>query len=263
MIKDQEEKKEDEAEWIYSYADLMSLLMCFFVILYATAVVDKDKHETMIDNLRLFFSNKDIKDVRPYGIEEEQNLYLLLSYMNKQSTISQGDISIEINNEQQKKIKEENIPTNQVESIRQQLSGLKRKIENEKSLTYKIILPNSLIFRKGTTHLSTAAEKKLLTLAKIIQSQPDLKQIEIIGHADSTPIRKNRVISNNRALSALRASNISEILSKNGIDPAKITVIAKGESDTLVPEVGLEKTLKSNNQDKNRRIEIILKYGKR
>jgi chemotaxis protein MotB len=115
-----------------------------------------------------------------------------------------------------------------------------------------VSLAEQLLFGSGSVKVDNKGESALQELAKAIKDQKDIN-IVVEGHTDNVPISKgSQYMNDNWDLSVIRATSIVKILTKGGVDPARITAAGKGEFSPL--------TSNSTSEGKrtNRRTEIIL-----
>lgn len=123
-------------------------------------------------------------------------------------------------------------------------------IEVKKGVVY-ISLSDKMLFRSGSTIISSRAHEVLGKIARIVRDHQEL-DILVEGHTDTVPIR-TECIKDNWDLSVLRATSIVRILlDAKSIDPKRITVAGRGEYLPVDPSDTPEA------RAKNRRTEIIL-----
>lgn len=124
------------------------------------------------------------------------------------------------------------------------------QIEVKKGVVY-VSLSDKMLFRSGSSVISTQAESVLAKVAKILN---DYKQIEILieGHTDNVPIA-NDCIADNWDLSVKRATSVARALqTKYGVEPGRM--IAGGRGEYLPKNANDSK----ENRSLNRRTEIVI-----
>ncbi len=114
-----------------------------------------------------------------------------------------------------------------------------------------VSISDKLLFRSGSSSISTRAETVLGKVAKVVKDHNNL-DIMVEGHTDNVPIR-NSCVSDNWDLSVKRATAVVRVLQqKHGVDPSRLTAAGRSE---FLPKV-------TNNdyagRASNRRTEIIL-----
>lgn len=115
-----------------------------------------------------------------------------------------------------------------------------------------VSLDESLLFASGSTNVEAKGIEAIKKLAKVLEQNPDVNVL-VEGHTDDVPMTGKGEIKDNWDLSAMRASSIVKIITKNSTtDPHRLTAAGRGEYFPLDPA----KTAEA--RKKNRRTEIIL-----
>ncbi len=129
-------------------------------------------------------------------------------------------------------------------------SDLSVEIKNGKVY---VSLSEQLLFKSGSTRVDPKGQEALKKLATALAAQPDVNVL-VEGHTDDVPLRSsgNSLPADNWDLSVLRATQITRLLTANGIAPARIT--AAGHSQYVPIAMGTS----AEDRQKNRRTEIIL-----
>ena len=146
----------------------------------------------------------------------------------------------------------------------QAVNQLKRKINaallsfNEDELTVEmkngkvyVSLSNQLLFKPGSYNVDTKGASAINKLADVLKSHDDLELI-VEGHTDNDPYSGSGALVDNWDLSVKRATSITRLLQKRGVDPKQIA--ASGRSQYNPKVEGDSKEAKGA----NRRIEIII-----
>ncbi|NVB38972.1 OmpA family protein [Pseudenhygromyxa sp. WMMC2535] len=114
-----------------------------------------------------------------------------------------------------------------------------------------IVLDDKIQFGYDSAEIQSQSLTLLDDLVKVLQDNPDIEQINIIGHTSTEGSTKH-----NKQLSTERAAAVAKYVADQGIDPSRITSEGKGESEPLVEESS------DADKEKNRRVEIkIIKQG--
>ncbi|WP_162426507.1 OmpA/MotB family protein [Pontibacter pudoricolor] len=130
---------------------------------------------------------------------------------------------------------------------------------NDKDLTVQVrngkvyvSLAEQLLFNSGSTKVDPKGVEALKKLAQVLKEQQDVNVV-VEGHTDDVPIARGTVgMQDNWDLSVLRATEITRILTQDGVSPERVT--PSGRS-LYVP---LENAKTKEARQKNRRTEIIL-----
>lgn len=247
-MKRRDEKEPNHERWMLTYLDLITLLMIFFVVMYASSNADTSKYKQLAQSLNVAFAGGSGKTI-----------------MGDNSAISLDDTSTKVIDKliEDSKISQENktFEENKMESIKKNVdkylkqNGLSAAVStkiDERGL--QVSLKSTLLFDSGKAEIKGESIKKLISIGKILNKVDNYVRIE--GHTDSTPIN-NYEFSSNWQLSAFRATNVTELLiSKAGIQPQKISAVAYGENRPIATnstEVG---------KAKNRTVDIIILSSK-
>ncbi|MCR4739633.1 MAG: flagellar motor protein MotB [Lachnospiraceae bacterium] len=240
--------------WQSTFADLMNLLLCFFVMLFAMSDVDKQKFEAIAasfnDSYSIFSAGaQSIGDgiLISNGVSQLNELDDYMYSMGKAAEqTTDKDVWDEIEEEQ---LKESESLAEVIEEILTEES-LTQQVDIDFTSQYvSLTLNGALLFDSGSAELK---EESIPILKKIgvILKKYGKSIIEIEGHTDNVPIHNAKFDSNNE-LSSARALEVFEFLVENsGLDPAMVKHSGRGE---YVP-VADNSTAEGRAQ--NRRVEI-------
>ncbi|MBX4261455.1 OmpA family protein [Clostridium estertheticum] len=241
-MKKREEKEGNGERWLLTYSDLITLLMIFFVVMYASSTADTTKYKQLAKSLNVAISGGGASIIGSDTATSVTNSTVTVVDPPETTTTAANSKTAEENNM-------ENIKKNVDTYLKQNglASSVSTKID-ERGL--EVSLKTSLLFDVGTAGVKEDSAKKLISIGKILNHVNNYVRIE--GHTDSTPMSNNEFKSNWQ-LSAIRATNVTELLiSKAGISPKKISAVAYGENRpvaTNTTEVG---------KAKNRTVDIII-----
>jgi chemotaxis protein MotB len=228
------EKKVDAGapRWVVTFGDLMSLLLCFFVLLLSFSELDRQKYKQVAGSME-----------KAFGVQRQ----------NKVMDPPKGIKMIAKDFDQEviaTRIKE-SIGKELDEMISSELTDLKDQIEidsSEEGVTIRLMGEST--FDSGKAIIRPVMKPLLKKVAEMIRGNPS--DIIIAGHTDDVPIRKGRYGSNLR-LSTARASAVAEyIIGHSKIDPQRISTMGFGEYRPIATNAT------SAGRQKNRRVEIIL-----
>ncbi len=117
--------------------------------------------------------------------------------------------------------------------------------------TITVTLPNTILFRSGSANLKSATNKDLDHILSVIRSKYRGRQIDIVGHTDSDPIKRSSW-KDNWELSAQRSLSVVRYIEKRGISGNKIRAIGCGQARPIASNS------KASGKSKNRRVEIVV-----
>lgn len=260
-------RKEDEVKpgapaWQSTFADLMNLLLCFFVLLFSMSTVDAEKFEMIAASFNQTFS---IFSAGATAIGDGilisngvSQLNELDQYINSTGKMDQGEIVsddmatavAEAQAELEKAQMEESEEL--AEKIEEAVNenNLDKEIDIDFTAQYvQLTLKGSLLFDSGSTQLKDAALPVLDQVGIILERYAD-STIEIEGHTDNVPMSGAKY-SNNDELSSGRALSVfNYLLSKANLDPALMKHSGRGEYVPVADNSTAE------GRTMNRRVEI-------
>lgn len=258
-------RKADEAPppalWKDTFADLMNLLLCFFVLLFSMSTVEEEKFEQVAQSLSSAFSifsggAEAIGDgiLISNGVSQ---LNQLDQYINSTGKLAENEEDAEEIDEMQKM--QEAIEEAQMEASEElaekvteavEENNLSGEIDIEFTSQYvQLTLSGSILFDSGSVKLKAEALPVLDKVGVILDAYSS-GIIEIEGHTDNVPMSGAKY-SNNDELSSGRALSVFDYLVENTtLEPVNMKHAGRGEyvpiADNSTPE----------GRAKNRRVEI-------
>lgn len=257
MAKRKEDPPKGSPAWMNTFADLMNLLLCFFVLLFSMSTVDAEKFEKVIASFQSTFS------ILPSGgasIGEGQMISSGVSqlemydvYYNEKAN-TQSEEEAEKENDIKEAYKEQSLAESEemAEEIEKAIEqyGIQDQVEVDFNAEYVTLNMNgTLLFDSGKSDLRTEALPLVEKIGKILNGYSQ-NIIEVEGHTDNVPIHSAKYEDNN-VLSAYRALTVTEYLRGSTlIEPAHFKSSGRGEyvpiADNTTPE----------GRSRNRRVEI-------
>lgn len=124
---------------------------------------------------------------------------------------------------------------------------------DEKAGTITVTLENTILFASGSAKLKSATSSELDHIYSVIRERYSGRQIDVVGHTDTDPIRKTKdQWQDNWDLSAGRALTVLRYLVGKGMPDEQIRAVACGESRPVASNAT------SAGKSKNRRVEIVV-----
>jgi len=208
--------------WLVSYADFITLLFAFFVVMYSISSVNDGKYRVLSDSLQQVFDSQGSS----LNVIEFENP---LTTPTKPETEPQL-IELPIP-EESPPLPEERNPTLEeiAENVTNEVDELIKKglvAINQNENWLEIEIKSSILFQSGGATLSEDAEDVLASLAKIIKGYKNFVQVE--GFTDNQPINTARFPSN-WELSSARAASVVHLFEDEGVNPEKMQAIGYGE----------------------------------
>ncbi|MDO8941430.1 MAG: MotB family protein [Methylicorpusculum sp.] len=254
--------------WLATFADLMSLLMCFFILLLSMATIDAKKFKKMSDEMQDAFGVQ--KDVPSYDIP--MGTSIIAQHFSPAPTEPTPLEEVKQTTQQRSTTLAETIDENNLDEIEQKL--LQKKLEEVKEQAEKIkeslkdeikqglvsveaINLNIIIrieergsFPSGTAVLKAGFEPVMKKISAAVNDSPG--KVHVAGHSDDIPI-STQAYRSNWELSASRAVTVSHFLfQQTGTDPTRFVIEGYADTKPLVPNKTQE------DRAKNRRVEIVV-----
>ncbi len=244
--------------WQSTFADLMNLLLCFFVMLFSMSTIDAQKFELIAASFNQTFS---IFDSGATAIGEGvltgmgvSQLTELDNYINSTGRDNEGDMipkNLESAAEmmEEAKIRESEEMASEIEEVMQE-KNLDKEIDIEFTAQYvQLTLNGALLFDSGSVEIKEEAMPLMNQLGIILQ-RFGTGVIEIEGHTDNVPMSGSKY-SNNDELSSGRALSVFYYLEQNTtLDVSQIKHSGRGEYVPIADNSTAE------GRAKNRRVEI-------
>ncbi|MCW9012394.1 MAG: flagellar motor protein MotD [Gammaproteobacteria bacterium] len=228
--------EENTDRWLVSYADFITLLFAFFVVMYSISSVNLGKYRVLSDSMTTAF-NKTSSQIGQPGSQ------LGIS-------VQRAPISIGLEGQAGLKAMTETaaqIEKNMKEWIKKGQIAVRG---NEKWLEVEI--SNNVLFTSGSAQLSQQASLILSGLAEAFKESKN--PLYVSGYTDNVPINTVQFPSN-WELSAARAASVVRLFAQSGINPQRMGAIGFGEFRPTGDNSTIE------NRQKNRRVVIRILAG--
>ncbi|MCX6130504.1 MAG: OmpA family protein [Proteobacteria bacterium] len=259
-----EQHEENDEGWIVSYADLVTLMLGFFILMYK-AVSDEEtvkKLEKKIGESLLGNKKQIMEKVLEEASEERKAraFQLLVAMLDLGDSAENAVGNIErkyadaANSESFKKSLNKDLSSKAKEQLQIIRSG-----PMQKDAALRIVIPSDSSFRSGEAQLIGDTEANIIELTHSLLALSDLIEVEVTGHTDEQPTRAGGKWASNWELSAARAATIGTIMRREGLPGDKLKVAGVAHYQPLIPVTGLEGEGLADARAKNRRIEIAIK----
>lgn len=213
---------EETDAWLITYADMVTLLLCFFVIMFAVSTPDGTMVKKVAESLRKegFYNDAGVIGDPYETLKKELSLQLGASGYDSAIAISEQDDAVSME------------------------------------------LASSSFFQRGSAKFTPEALPMLELLAKQLMALSEMDLVvEVEGHTDDTPIATPQFPSN-WELSAARAANVVRYFIAQGFPAAKLRAIGEGDTHPKAPNRDSTGNPIPANQELNRRVVIMLKKNR-
>ena len=227
----EEEVEEGAPLWVVTFGDLMSLLMCFFVLLLSFSEMDRRKYKMVSGSM-----------AQAFGIQREKPVFE--SPRGQKLIAKEFDQAVLIT-----KIEETVKPI--IEELKNEYEELQDSVEivaGEDTVTIRMM--GETTFDTGKAKLNPAFKSLLKKIGAVLSKTKG--EIIIAGHTDNVPL-SGGLYGSNLGLSMARAGSVAEdLLRLTSVDPKRLSTMGFGEYRPLASNATAE------GRRKNRRVEIIV-----
>lgn len=226
-----EEEHENLERWLITYADLITLLLAFFIMMYTFSKQDTQKYQELTGHLKAIFTGH--SGITGKGNGTSQTLADIQSHLDM---IQNGDVKRQLEDEikgmMNNKAMQKNISV----------------LSDERGIVIRIL--DKAFFDEGRADLKERARKALGRIMPVMRKVDN--HIRIEGHTDDVPIKTSEFKSN-WELSVRRATEVVRyFVEKHDFPPQRISAVGYAEYRPIVANDT------PDNRAMNRRIEIIL-----
>ncbi|MGX4640628.1 flagellar motor protein MotD [Massilia sp. SYSU DXS3249] len=225
---------EQQDRWLISYADFITLLFAFFVVMYAISVVNTGKYRALSDALGDAFGGK---PQVPQASSPIDPLPLANLIARKRAEAARRER--ERLNTLARQLNASLAPLVKDGKVRVTQTGQGVKVD----------INASVLFEEGEAALGGDARTTLGTVAGLLKGEAHA--IEVEGHTDNLPIA-NSAYPSNWELSSVRASSVVRLFIEGGIAPERLTAVGHGANQPLAPNTD------EAGRSRNRRVAVTI-----
>ena len=220
--------------WLATFADLMSLLMALFVLLFAMSTIDVPKYQSVVESL-----TEELNNGAP--LSESQMRYF-------EEILKQEPVKVV-----------EQTPIEDLKPLYESLlesfskdSRSSKSIQIEYDATsdqIRVTFPEQIAFDTGRADLKPGFAQMLANFEGF--KRPDIV-VKVIGHTDKRPVSGGRFVSNWELSSARASSVIVELLNQGLVQQNQVEAIGLADTKPLIDEDSVQA------YGKNRRVEVLI-----
>ncbi len=255
---------ENEERWLLTYADMITLLMTLFMVLFAISSVNTTKFELLSKSLSEALSGKIVtggSSIQHTGATEKTDQASPEPPLPAIQPLVKTESSTSERGESRSAAASTNTATHEEEDFQE----LKRKIDayaKEHGLQAKLetnvvrrglvirLLTDHVLFESGSAHLAPASSGLLSAISQLLVTEVR-HPIVVEGHTDSRPIHSAQ-FPTNWELSTARATQVVRFFIRHSVAPKRLQAAG----------VAAQRPIASNSNDfgrsRNRRVEIVL-----
>ena len=259
--------------WAIPYGDLVTLLLAFFVVMYALSSVNEGKYRLLSDSLNAAFHGTP-RTMEPIQIGEKQagaggdaqinimqhaaldgqakSLFTPVSIGSKRDGQSgsgtAGGDALKKQQEETASRALEHVAT-QVEEAMKDLIRDKLVVVRRNNSWVEVEIRTDILFASGAAALAAPATQILSRLGEALKQFPNPIRVE--GHTDNVRIN-TLAFPSNWELSAARAASVVHLFTNRGLDPSRLMVVGFGEQHPSQPNTTVE------GRNANRRVVLVI-----
>lgn len=240
-----DEEHDNHERWLVSYADFITLLFAFFVVMYSLSSVNEGKYRVLSDSLVQAFRNVNVND------SGEQIVLPKVSVVPSQPITRPAPPAVDPAVEQRRQETAQRMRS-MADEIRRVLSPLTRAGQvnvTEGAFGVSVEINASLLFAPGDSALGQEAVTALEAVAQVLAPAPF--PITVEGHTDNIPINTFRFPSN-WELSAVRASTVTRLFIDSGVSPDRLTAAGYADQRPVADNDSEE------GRGRNRRVTVLI-----
>lgn len=229
-----QEEPDNHERWMVSYADFITLLFAFFVVMYSISSLNEGKYKILSDSLVGVFNQPD-RAIKPIPIGEERPRTTEPNELQNDDSTRAPDPLESI-----------------MKSMREAFSdliGANQLTLRGNEMWVEIELNSSLLFPSGDALPNDQAFELVERVARILA--PFDNPIRVEGFTDNLPINTAQYPTN-WELSAARAGSVVRMLAADGVAPSRLAAVGYGEFQPIADNATLE------GRARNRRVVLVI-----
>lgn len=236
------EEHENHERWLVSYADFITLLFAFFVVMYAISSVNEGKYRVLSDSLESAFQQPPSAD-KPIQMNQNQSVLDGAGRPIGRAADPKQNPERAQATESMKKV-----ARNVLDAMQPLIkSGEVRVTQSPKGITLEINA--STLFTSGEAVLQPSSIDALAAIADVLAQTDNPIQVE--GHTDNIPI-SNPDFPSNWELSSARAGSVVRLLEERGVPPSRMMAIGYADNRPI------ETNLTPEGRMRNRRVNVLI-----
>ena len=229
--KHKHEEHTNHEAWAIPYGDMITLLLAFFVVMYAISSVNAGKYRVLSDSLNAAFRGTPTT-MEPVQVGEKQvgsgadiNMSIVeqVTMQGQPRSLLTVTPVVEGASEKTRQLRQ---MAEEVERSMSNLIDANLVVVRRHDDFIEVEIKTDILFPSGVASVSAGAEPVLAQLATTLG--PFRNQIRVEGYTDDRPIH-TAAFPSNWELSAARAASVVHLLTDHGIDPSRLGVVAYGQ----------------------------------
>jgi chemotaxis protein MotB len=241
------EEHENLERWLVSYADFITLLFAFFVVMYAISSVNEGKYRVMSDSLINAFKEAPSTDKL---IEMQTKHPEIMPGTGKPigKSVPQPRQTPDTPERQQAADRMKKVAKNVLQAMQPLIqNGQVRVTQSPRGITVEINA--SVLFKSGEAVLQPQSTEALAAVAEVLTQVDNPIQVE--GHTDNIPI-KSPSFPSNWELSSSRAGSVVRLFTERGVPAARMVAIGYADNRPV------DTNATPDGRSRNRRVNVLI-----
>ena len=235
-----DEEHENHERWLVSYADFITLLFAFFVVMYSLSSVNEGQYRVLSDSIVQAFRSLSIND---------SGQQLIVPPVIKPLPPASAELREATEARRKQTAAQMRSMADEIRRVMGTLAQNGQVTVSEGAFGISIEINAALLFAPGEAALGGSASEALRAVAQVLAAS--VFPITIEGHTDNTPINTFRFPSN-WELSAVRASTVARLFIDSGVRPDRLTVAGYADQRPVADNAA------ETGRGRNRRVTILL-----
>lgn len=256
------EEHHNHERWLVSYADFITLLFAFFVVMYSMSSVNEDKYRVLSNAMVSAFHDPK-SALQPVQVGELVRSPIVSSEEFSEQSESPAAVAALIKNDEELLETDDGFSQRALDQAEAEVNAIADGVEEKmddlidegiinvkrNKFWLEIEIKSSLLFLSGSSQLILDSIPVLVELSSLFVDLPNRVNVE--GFTDNRPIQ-SRIFPSNWELSSARAAAVVRLFERSGVDPSRLASIGYGEHQPI-----------SDNADdaaraKNRRVVVVV-----
>lgn len=243
-----EEERENHERWLVSYADFITLLFAFFVVMYAISSVNEGKYRVLSDALEAAFRAPP-RSMEPIQAGSLARLALEPEVLLELPPLPATALDTGPGGHGE-------VAGRALENAARRVARLLRPLVDMGLVTVAsrpdglhIEISATVLFPSGSARLTPEAIPVLERIAEVLRGLPNAVRVE--GHTDNVPIHST-LYPSNWELAAARAASVVRLFERLGVAPDRMAAVGYGEHRPVADNATAE------GRRRNRRVAIVV-----
>jgi chemotaxis protein MotB len=244
------EESEHQERWMVSYADFITVLFAFFVVLFASAYQENHSIKKVSNSIHNGFV-----DMEPFTVDVRASNGLRTNLRSKPPVITEAPDDTAL-----RRSEETGMTGIDTEVLRRQLDGAIGEDLKDGQVTMNVTPEGFVIslkelgfFASGQAELQPGADRKIGQIARVLSQHGTYLRVE--GHSDDQPIHTAQFDSNWQLSTARATAVLMLLINEPGLDPGKISLAAYGEFRPIADNASAQ------GRKMNRRVDLVVFGG--